>query len=469
MGLGMLGYAVAGGLEGLGTGVANLANKYIERETEQLKQQRLNEWEVRKMGLEEQIAVRKDNRTLINALALKQGEINLNTNPDNVKRATDAELAKKRAELGFNTDPGNVKLATDAELQKQRAKDAYAVTPEAQDAAAAKYDSEHPYAREEMQAKILNYESEIAARQAQATNDQEKQALETQKKELDALKYAHGAAAKQIEAFDKARAEGTVPEDDAGREQWNKAYNKAREDYNALDNKLQALISGAPGGGDPGNGYPQPVVDDIRGTVMGGGGKGYGQRPDGSEKGKGYFGELPMQDGSGKVATEITIGVDINGKQTNIPALVPTLNEEQKGYLLKGGDPRQRQDIVDAAARHAIGRIEQGLSPYADGKGAANAGAQDKTMLPVADKPAAKPEKMTHPGGAMPEDQAKAFGALDKDHKALINELELGVLDAKKMRRLALVPVQLARSWGRDKLLKMLETGDFPATGNRVG
>jgi len=88
--------------------------------------------------------------------------------------------------------------------------------------------------------------------------------------------------------------------------------------------------------------------------------QGYGYRADGTRKGKGFLGELQMQDGSDRVATEISIGVEFDGKETEIPTLVPTLDEEQRNYLLQGGDPRERDDIVQAAVDHAMGRINEG-------------------------------------------------------------------------------------------------------------
>jgi hypothetical protein len=39
----------------------------------------------------------------------------------------------------------------------------------------------------------------------------------------------------------------------------------------------------------------------------------YGNRPDGSAKGGGYFGELKRPDGG--VSTEISVGVGIDGKE----------------------------------------------------------------------------------------------------------------------------------------------------------
>ena len=55
-------------------------------------------------------------------------------------------------------------------------------------------------------------------------------------------------------------------------------------------------------------------------------------RADGTPKGEGYFGKLKRPDGD--VSTELSIGVNLGGKETEIPTLVPTLSEEEKNYLL---------------------------------------------------------------------------------------------------------------------------------------
>lgn len=97
----------------------------------------------------------------------------------------------------------------------------------------------------------------------------------------------------------------------------------------------------------------------------------YGRRNDGAKKGRGYFGELKMKDGSNDFATEISIGVNIDGKEIEIPTLVPTLSESEKNWLLKGNDPNDRstigEAIIDKAVKHAKGRIASNQSPFYDG------------------------------------------------------------------------------------------------------
>ena len=87
----------------------------------------------------------------------------------------------------------------------------------------------------------------------------------------------------------------------------------------------------------------------------------YGTRPGGGKKGAGYFGELPMYDGS--VATEMTIGVDFGDGEEDIPLLVPTLKKSHIAHILSGKKPTK--DIVDIAVDFARARKKAGLPYYA--------------------------------------------------------------------------------------------------------
>ncbi len=95
----------------------------------------------------------------------------------------------------------------------------------------------------------------------------------------------------------------------------------------------------------------------------------YGNRIDGSKKGKGYFGEIKRPDGS--VMTEVSIGVGINGKETQIPLIVPTLTKQEMDYLRRSNinSPRfmskMPPSIIDKAVDHAVGRMQEGKSPFA--------------------------------------------------------------------------------------------------------
>jgi len=91
----------------------------------------------------------------------------------------------------------------------------------------------------------------------------------------------------------------------------------------------------------------------------------YGLREDGTPKGMGYFGPIKRPDG--KVSTELSIGVNIDGKETLIPTLVPTLTADQRDYLINFEGRPQDLDpaIVDIAVAHARERIAAGKSPFA--------------------------------------------------------------------------------------------------------
>ncbi len=63
----------------------------------------------------------------------------------------------------------------------------------------------------------------------------------------------------------------------------------------------------------------------------------YGKRPDGSKKGRGYFGEIKRPDGA--VSTELSVSVEFDGKEQEIPLLVPTLSRSEIDRLIGGERP----------------------------------------------------------------------------------------------------------------------------------
>ena len=68
------------------------------------------------------------------------------------------------------------------------------------------------------------------------------------------------------------------------------------------------------------------------------------------------------------MSTELSVGVNLNGKETDIPSLVPTLNQNEINYLLGGGRPTR--EIMNKAISHAQKRIAEGKSPfYQEGEG----------------------------------------------------------------------------------------------------
>ena len=84
-------------------------------------------------------------------------------------------------------------------------------------------------------------------------------------------------------------------------------------------------------------------------------------RPDSTVKGPGYFGTLKTP--SGKDATELSIGVEFDGRETQIPSLVPTLTKEERDWMLAGNEPTDA--IVDKAVEHAKKRWAAGVDAFA--------------------------------------------------------------------------------------------------------
>ncbi|KKL62483.1 hypothetical protein LCGC14_2184740 [marine sediment metagenome] len=94
--------------------------------------------------------------------------------------------------------------------------------------------------------------------------------------------------------------------------------------------------------------------------------QGYGSRADGTQKGSGFFGELKLAGGG--IATEYSIGVEFDGKETQIPSLVPTLTEQEKNLMVNDIIPNRKpvpKAIVQKAVDYAKKRLQQGKSPFA--------------------------------------------------------------------------------------------------------
>lgn len=88
------------------------------------------------------------------------------------------------------------------------------------------------------------------------------------------------------------------------------------------------------------------------------------KRDDGSVKGLGFLGLLQRPDGG--VTSELSVGVPINGKETDIPTFVPTLNKEEVGTLLNWKSGTKIPDtIIRKATEYAQSRVASGKSPFA--------------------------------------------------------------------------------------------------------
>lgn len=90
------------------------------------------------------------------------------------------------------------------------------------------------------------------------------------------------------------------------------------------------------------------------------------QRADGSDKGQGFLGLLKRPDG--RVSSEISVGVEIDGQEREIPTLVPTLSQDQLDYLMThpvGEGHPLPEAIIQKAVDFARQRLARGLSPFA--------------------------------------------------------------------------------------------------------
>lgn len=90
----------------------------------------------------------------------------------------------------------------------------------------------------------------------------------------------------------------------------------------------------------------------------------YGKRQNGTLKGKGYFGVL--KNAKGQTVTEYSIGVNIGGKEKEIPSIVPTLRRTELHQLVKTG--KVTNTVANKAVAHAKKRIAAGKDPFAGKK-----------------------------------------------------------------------------------------------------
>jgi hypothetical protein len=148
----------------------------------------------------------------------------------------------------------------------------------------------------------------------------------------------------------------------------------------------------------------------------------YGLRADGTKKGAGFLGELKRPDGG--ISTELSIGVKINGKETEIPTIIPGLTKGELNTLLTIKDGEQIPvSIVRKAVAHAKERIEQGKSPFSDGTEIENgqpAGNNIQSVisdpnflaLPVTERQKVMQKLDPNFSGLPPEEQIKVVSAL---------------------------------------------------------
>jgi hypothetical protein len=88
----------------------------------------------------------------------------------------------------------------------------------------------------------------------------------------------------------------------------------------------------------------------------------FGQRADGSQKGMGFLGAI--KNPSGDVMTEFSVGVNLDGKDVEIPSLVPTLSPDEVRAIVESG--QVPDSAVEKAVAHARARLAAGKSPFAE-------------------------------------------------------------------------------------------------------
>lgn len=97
-------------------------------------------------------------------------------------------------------------------------------------------------------------------------------------------------------------------------------------------------------------------------------------RPDGSRKGTGWLGTLPLKypDGKTGVASEYSIqsdAVQVNGQRIDFPSLVPTLTQEEIATMTGDVIPNKKpvpEGITQKAINHANEQLASGKSVFAD-------------------------------------------------------------------------------------------------------
>lgn len=102
-----------------------------------------------------------------------------------------------------------------------------------------------------------------------------------------------------------------------------------------------------------------PMRDPVRAQ--------FGMRADNpsTPKGYGWLGLLKRPDGN--VMSELSVGVLMDGREVEIPTLVPGLSPSEISYLLnlRDGDPIP-ESVLQKAVAHAQNRIANGQSPFKD-------------------------------------------------------------------------------------------------------
>lgn len=103
-------------------------------------------------------------------------------------------------------------------------------------------------------------------------------------------------------------------------------------------------------------------------------------RPDGTNKGRGFFGPLPLPHGG--VATEYSVADSEQLHGRDYPSIVPTLTLPELVAVLAAADDQTGrttipESVYGKAEAYAVDRDRRGLSPFAQ------AGEEDRRFQPV--------------------------------------------------------------------------------------
>jgi hypothetical protein len=116
-----MGGMLMGALGGLGQGLANQSARLAEvemkrdlaemqRQIEIEREKRTEEAQVRSEGRQESAQIRQEQRQAENRKAQQQSDLEFSTNPDNVRKFTEAELVKKKAEDAYSDSRSGIEI-----------------------------------------------------------------------------------------------------------------------------------------------------------------------------------------------------------------------------------------------------------------------------------------------------------------------------------------------------------------------
>ncbi len=359
--------------------------------------------------------IAEEERGLINHKKELQDTINVNTDPSNVESMNQAKDAAQTAEdkrkdkslpfdtkreteiskvgvtnhkqelqdtINVNTDPSNVDKATKAKIDMQTAEDQHkdnrltadikrtesiakaGVTNQAGveldnagqtlDNKTKQYTLDHPDIKDTSLNKAQKEQADIFVKIAESSKDAQTQLakhIDAMEEEISGLPAVDEATKTKV-----ARFIGMQTDLDNLKKQQNVYLRKA------------SIIAGDKGDQLPSTEQAKnPNLARLSDSELGGKENpdyGYGKRPDGTNKGKGYLGELKRDDGG--VMTEYSVGANINGKEIDIPTLVPTLTNDEVNTILntKEGEFPPKA-IINKAVDYATSRVKAGKPVFA--------------------------------------------------------------------------------------------------------